>query len=306
MSKDFSIEPGEYGERLVLQATWKDELIDYMLTHKINELNINYARGFIGDALDFLQHLPFLEGLLLLVYNIPDISAIHNLRRLRTLSTSCRDKTPLDFSQFPLLEDCGLDWRPRSQSIFQCKTLKRLFIDKYSDKDTTSFRDLVNMESLSFASGSLNDLTGLRPLRKLKKLGLYRLGSLSSLQGIEDLHDLEALEIGTCRKLTTITEVHKLKNLRRLWINNSDEIDSLRPIEGLNRLEEVNFTDSTNILDGDLSPLTHLPNLTDVRFKDRKHYSLKCEEFPPFNTSSNLRGKALIAMLKQSALRYEK
>jgi len=299
MNTAISTEKGEFGERLVLHQEWKDEYIGYMQDHKISELNVNYARGFKGDTLDFLQDLPFLTGLLLIVYNIPDTSVIHNLRRLRALNIGTRDTTHLDFTQFPLLEDCFMNWRTKSESIFHCTALKRLHIDKYSGKNTDGFGSLSALKELYFSGGPVADLTGLIPLQGLEKLGLYHLRSLSSLQGIQSLMRLEELKIETCRKINQIDEVQDLKNLRRLTIANCGDIASLRPIDGLSRLERLYFYESTNILDGDLSSLTRLKNLSDVRFKNRKHYSEKCEDYPPFNTDSRLRGKALIEALQK-------
>lgn len=286
MSLDFSIESGVFGDRLVLKGVWHDELIDYMLSHKIVEINVNYARGFVGSNLDFLQSLPFLEGLDLLVYSIPDISVIHALHRLRSLRMACRDKTPLDFAQFPVLEECSLDWRSKSLSIFECATLKKLSLRQYTAKDTELFRNLIELEELSLNGGPLNDLTGLRWQHKLRKLGLYRLPSLSSLQGIEELDKLEILNIDTCRKLISISEVENLSKLQRLQLTNCGDVDSLHPLEGLSQLEELYFYESTNILDGDISPLNNLPKLGTLSYKNRKHYSQAVEDFVPFNASS--------------------
>jgi hypothetical protein len=40
------------------------------------------------------------------------------------------------------------------------------------------------------------------------------------------------------------------------------------------------FYESTNVLDGDLSPLKDLPKLKHVAFMERPHYSLTREELP--------------------------
>ncbi len=288
MSIDISIEKGEFGERLVLHQEWKSEYINYMLDHDISELNVNYARGFKGGSLDFLQDLPFLTGLLLIVYNVSDTSVIHSLKRLRALNLGTQDKTPLDFTHFPSLEDCFLNWRTNSESIFQCINLKRLYIDKYAEKTTERFGHLSALKELYFSAGPVADLKGLSSLQGLEKLGFYHLRSLASLEGIQSLTRLEELKIETCRKINSIDEVRNLKNLRRLTIANCGDIVSLRPIDGLSELERLYFYESTNILDGDLSSLKRLKRLLDVRFKDRKHYSQKREHYPPFNTDLHL------------------
>ncbi|MDQ2800692.1 MAG: hypothetical protein M3Y13_13770, partial [Armatimonadota bacterium] len=183
----FSVEAGDYGPSLVLHSDWRAEYADYMRAHNIKELTVNYARGFCGQSLDFFQQVPFLEGLQLLVYHIRDISTVHSLHELRTFINGCRDKMELDFSQFPKLERCGLDWHKKVRSLFECETLKRLNLDKYPYKDTVKFANLINLESLEINSSPVENLEGLGSLRGLKMLGLYYLRCLSSLSGVENL-----------------------------------------------------------------------------------------------------------------------
>lgn len=273
MSEDFSIEAGDYGPSLVLHSDWRNEYADYMLTHNIKELTVNYARGFCGQSLAFFEQVPFLEGLRLLVYHIRDISAVHSLHELRSFINGCRDKTELDCSQFPKLERCGLDWHKKVRALSECETLKRLYVGHYSRKETADFAKLVNLHSLEIASSPVESLEGLGSLRALKMLGLYNLRCLASLRGIETLTNLEQLRVVTCRKLTAIEEVRPLTNLRMLNFDNCGDIDSLDPLEALTQLKHVGFIDSTNIVDGDLSVLTRLPHLENVFFNNRRHYN---------------------------------
>jgi Leucine-rich repeat (LRR) protein len=122
----------------------------------------------------------------------------------------------------------------------------------------------------------------LRVLQHLRELGLFFLTKLESLQGVEDLTSLEILNIETCKKISSIEQVSKLTNLRQIAFANCGDIESIEPLRNLKKLEILHFYDSTNVLDGDLSALTELPNLKDVRFMNRKHYSLRCEQFAPF------------------------
>ncbi len=69
-----------------------------------------------------------------------------------------------------------------------------------------------------------------------------------------------------------------LVKLRTLDLNNDGEIASLKPLDKLIRLERVTFYETTNILDGDLSPIIS-KNLSRVAFKNRRHYSHTREEF---------------------------
>src|SRR5690348_16386240 len=110
-------------------------------------------------------------------------------------------------------------------------------------------------------------------MKKLFSLRLANLKRLTSLAGIEGLKRLEELDIHTCRSITSIEEVGFLPQLRKLYLNDDGEIESLKPLERLHCLREVLFYESTNILDGDLTPLVHQKNLLRVSFQNRRHYS---------------------------------
>jgi len=92
-------------------------------------------------------------------------------------------------------------------------------------------------------------------LTKLRSLRLALLRRLASLAGVEGLANLEELDIHSCRAIRSIEEIGSLSRLKKLFLNNDGEIESLKPIDNLDGLETIGFYESTNILDGDLSPL---------------------------------------------------
>jgi hypothetical protein len=77
--------------------------------------------------------------------------------------------------------------------------------------------------------------------------------------------------------------VRSLLCLKKLFLNNCGDIQSLRPIQSLKDLEWVIFYESTNVLDGDLTPILHLKKLSRLSFQNRRHYSHKREEFEAYN-----------------------
>ena len=279
MSDKFTLEVGKHGARLVLRSPWSNEIGSYIVQHKIKEVHLNYALGFKGKDLSFLKTVSHLIGLKIIHWTIEDISPIHDLHSLRYLEISTYCKTEVDFSQFPLLEECGLEWRPKAKSIFKSQGLKKLFLNKYSGRDTENFGNLLNLESLSIANSPIEDIHGLRNLSKLKFLGLYNLRKLKTLSGIEQLIDLEELEVNGCRTLVSIKEVKHLINLKKLHFCDDGDIETMKPLGSLTQLEEVLFYDSTKIVDGDLSPLTKLKRLMNVSFQERPHYTHKRTDF---------------------------
>ena len=87
--------------------------------------------------------------------------------------------------------------------------------------------------------------------------------------------NLEELEIHACRRIRSIDEIGCLT----LHLNNDGDIESIKPLAKLGGLESMSFYESTNIIDGDLSPLLNQKNLSRVSFKNRRHYSHQREEF---------------------------
>ncbi len=99
------------------------------------------------------------------------------------------------------------------------------------------------------------------------------------MQGISNLKALEVLEIELCKGIQNVSDIFELENLERLLLINCGEIESIKGIEKLTELREFFFYESTNILDGDLEPLTKLKKLSKMSFQNRRHYTRKREEF---------------------------
>lgn len=278
MKNQFLVEEGHYGPRLVLNSAWNPEVAAYMREQQISGLVINYARGWVGTDISFLSDVPFLTEFVIVDWKIKDITPIHFLSQARAVQVSTYCKTPLHFECFPELEDCGLTWREGSESLFDCKGLKRLFISDYTGRESTVFSGMAALQSLSISGGRLTCVGGLRGLKDLRFLGLYHLKQLAELSGIEALDCLEELEITDCRAVNQIDPVAGLINLRKLVLSNDGAISSLKPLLHLRRLEWVTFPESTNIVEGDLTPLLTLPRLRKVAFKNRRHYTHRREE----------------------------
>ena len=275
----FTIVAGRVGKRMELRGAWNREFAEQMRLAGVQELEINYAKGFVGKDISFLADLDWLEGLLLIHRTLPDDTAVQSLSSLRLLDLNTYCRNPINFSAFPRLEECSLEWRSGAASLFQCHTISRLFINSYTAKHSESFRSLHGLTELRIANGALSDLSGLSSCRNLDFLGLYNLKRLPNLQGLGELAGLERLELNGCRNIRNIDEIAKLRHLRVLHLCDDGHISSLKPLADLVELEEFLFYESTNILDGDLSPLIQLPSLKKVVFAERVHYSHRRLDF---------------------------
>lgn len=279
MNDEVTLEEGRYGCRAVLRSGWSHGLLDNLARNAVVELELNQAKGWRGDDVAFLAELPHLKALEILDLTIGNVSQIHGLHELRRLGVTTRCSTPIDFSAFPKLEGCDLEWRLGSESLFDCISLRELFVNRYKGKDIAPFARLVNLESLAILGAPVENLQGLGGLGKLRSLRLADLRRLRCLAGLEQLTGLEELEVHTCRKVSSIGEVAALSRLKKLALNNDGDIETLKPLDNLTALEWVLFYQSTKILDGDLSPLLRQKNLARVSFQNRRHYSHRREDF---------------------------
>jgi hypothetical protein len=278
LTNNVQFEVGRYGHKAVLTSAWNDDTREVLLRNNVVELELVDAKGWRGNDVSFLELLPRLESFKIIDLTISSDAPIHFLHELKTLEVITYCPTPIEFSAFPKLEDCGLEWRPKSQSLFDCRTLKRLFINNYDGRDSNVFSRLTNLESLAILNAPIDDVRGLGPLRKLKSLRLANLKKLSSLEGLEHLPELEELEIHTCRAIGSVDALADLTNLRVLNLNNLGNIESFRPLVNMHKLESLTFYESTNVMDGDLSVIPR-NNLRNISFQNRRHYTDQREDF---------------------------
>lgn len=274
-----TLEMGKFGRRAVLHSGWTNKLLGYLRSNEVIELELNQAKGWTGQDLSFLHDLNNIKSFEILDFNIRNVEPIHCLGNLAHLHVSTYCSTKIDFSSFPKLRSCILEWRPKAVSIFDCDTLQDLFINRYSGKVFSPFSKLVQLESLAVYNSPIPSLDGISALTKLRSLRLANLRRLASLDGIEHLANIEELDIHSCRSISHINQIESLLRIKNFGINECGKIESLKPLARLADLELVGFYGSTNIVDGDLSPLLHKRKLIRAAFQNRRHYSHRRDDF---------------------------
>ncbi len=289
MNGRITFENGVYGCRAIVTSQWHDRMADHIKSRGVVELELNMAKGWHGSDIRFLADLPDLKVFEILDLHIENVEPIHFLHKLRRLVITTYCSTEINFSNFPELESCELEWRAKAASLFDCGTLKDLFVNRYKAKDLSRFGRLTHLESLMLLIVPSTNLVDLIPLSRLRRLRLGNSKRLAALSGIERLSRLEELDISTCTAITSIKEVGELSRLRKFFFGNCGSIDSLGALDKLSVLEEVVFDASTNIVDGDLSPLLRQKHLKNVAFQNRRHYSHRREQIQEFLGVANVR-----------------
>jgi hypothetical protein len=267
----------EFGQAVyVTSDTIKDDML-FLIKNNIKGVIITNDNGYILDNVDFFKEYDFIEIVIVSAYKEIDYSGIHYLINLKILILNILSKENqyIDFSKFPNLIDCRFNWRAKAISLFDCTSLEYLNITKYKGTDLDKFEKLVNLKTLCIGQSAIETLNGITKLTSLVKLDLFNNRKLSSFNGISVLKHLKEFSIDSCKGLSEINEISQLENLEKLKINNCGDIESVKPIVGLKNLKEFYFQDSTNVVDGDISPCI---GLSKTSFQDRKHYNYKYQE----------------------------
>ena len=131
-----------------------------------------------------MTQLPNLRSLKILDLRIASVEPVHRLHGLLQLELITYDKGAIDFAAFPKLERCSYEWRRGSGSLFDCRTLVRLFVNNYDATDLRAFSRLIRLESLAILNAPVQTLDGIGGLTALRSLRLANLKRLTSLAGI--------------------------------------------------------------------------------------------------------------------------
>lgn len=261
---------------LVLETQWKDSFNIIIKDNQIKHIRLSEFSGWKDDKIDFITHMPELEGVEIYSSKINDLTPLTKLPKLKNLALECPYKA-IDFSVLTMLEALFIRWRPKSESIFEISTIINLNIVNYPETDLYQLQKMKDLKSIKLTSQKLNSLRGIESFKNLISVDLFRCSKLETLNNIEQCKTLENIEIESCKNISEITPIKNNTNLKRISINNCGEIKSLIDLKGLKELEEIIFVDNTKILDGNLSFFKELPKLKNARFADRKHYSIKRE-----------------------------
>ncbi|NNF80959.1 MAG: hypothetical protein HKN05_23295, partial [Rhizobiales bacterium] len=266
----------------------------YLQVENIRRVNLNALKGFTCDNYNLLRDLAHVEALTVPLKEkksgpVP-IEALENLQRLS--STLNAPSEAVDLTCLPRLRSCALTWNTGMRSVFDCAALERLYLTGLKAPDADALSALRSLKSLQLAHTSMTSLAPIAGTSTLERLDLKVARQLESIEAVAGLPKLLCLYIAEAHKITSLEPVRHLKNLEALILVDCGEIDSLAPLADLIALKAVCFSGAkTTIKDGDLSPLTQLPNLGMLMFGARRHYSHKLTKkwsWDNFNTPDAL------------------
>jgi internalin A len=269
------IEETPEGQDLVVTGPWSNESAEVLARGDIDGLVLNYAHGFVEPSLEFLGSWP-IRRLNVLDRSLSDLKPLARLGdSLERLSIQAAPGAELDLAALPNLRALGGEWGLIRETLSALTALERLITWRFDEIDLHAFRDHVCLERLTLKDAPyLESLAGIGELSELAFLGIIGGPKLEYISEVaERAQSLRELEFQDCSFITDLNDIAGLINLRFLGVSNCGDIESLAPIGSLHQLEVLYAWGSTRVVDGDLSPLTHLPQLREIRMRDRAAYT---------------------------------
>lgn len=264
-------EEGGMRHLYVERGGWTSELTDVVRTQHVESVATALSAGADGSP---LADLP-LRKLAVVAENAQQLTFVGRMGLLEELrlGVRTRGRADLDFSGLTRLRAVGIDGHPDLEALAGLSQLQRLRIDGSRWVDLEPLRGLASLRSLELASSrTLQTLTGIEQLTELTQLGVYLHPKLADISAVADLLALRRIDFEGCGAVDSLERVANLGELRSLAIDNSGDVRSLGPLAGLTLLESFFAVASTNVLDGDLTPLLSLPELRRFGMRSRRHY----------------------------------
>jgi hypothetical protein len=274
------IDEAPEGRVLVVTGPWSSEAAEVLARGDVDGLVLNYARGFVEPNLEFLDSWP-IRRLNVLDRTLSDLEPLARLGdSLEGLSIQAAPNAGLDLAALPNLRAVGGEWALLRDTLGALSALVSVITWRFDEIDLHAFRDHVCLERLTLKdSPYVESLAGIGDLSELAVLGIIGGPKLQDISEVaQRAQSLRELEFQDCPFITDLNDIGGLINLRFLGVSNCGDIESLAPVGSLRQLEVFYGWGSTRIVDGDLSPLTQLPHLGEIRMRDRSAYSRRVSE----------------------------
>lgn len=278
---DFVIEDAAEGRSLVVTGSWSSEVARRASQDDVPCLVLNYARGFSEPNLEFLNADLKVHSLEVLDRAIDDLDPVLRLAgTLRSLSIQAAPQAKLDLGLLPRLRYVTAEWEILRSSVTSIGELRRLVTWRFDEPDLLGLRNQFDLEALTIKDApNLESLEGLGDLARLQALTIVRARRLRDVGGLVGRIGLQDLILEDCPQLFSLAGLESLTALRSLSVSECGDLASLAPIRQLKLLESFSAWGSTRVADLDLSPLGELPNLREIRMRDRRGYRPRVGDF---------------------------
>jgi hypothetical protein len=268
----FVIEDLPEGRTLVVTGAWTSDALAALGRDDVDGVWLNYARGFSEPDLSFVGAWP-IRRLHVLDRKLTDLAPIERLAAtLEVLSVQAAPGAVVNVGAFPGLRSLSAEWRAVRETVAAAHSLRELIALNYDERDLWPLAENEAVTKLVLKPADhLESLAGVEALNDLRELAIVAAPILDDLADL-GAQPLRKLKLQDCRSVHSLDAIATVTSLRFLGISDCGPIDSLRSLSALDSLESFYAWGSTRIVDADLTPLTKLPRLSEIRMRDRPEY----------------------------------
>jgi internalin A len=268
----FVIEDLPEGRTLVVTGAWTSDALAALGRDDVDGVWLNYARGFTEVDLSFVGAWP-IRRLDVLDRKLTDLAPIERLAAtLEHLSVQATPGAVLNLAAFPGLRSLAAEWRAVRETVADTDGLRELIALNYDERDLWPLAENEELTKVVLKPADhLESLAGVEALSNLRDLEILAAPILDDLADLGG-QPLRKLKLQDCRSVHSLDAIGTVTSLRFLGISDCGPIDSLRPLSLLDSLETFHAWGSTRIVDADLTPLTKLPRLSEIRMRARPEY----------------------------------
>lgn len=276
-----NIEIAPFDNLLVYKKGYNPELVRKIIVdNKLGGLRIfSILKDDKLETIDFLQDYNFLEKLDITSSVDFNFDFLNSLVNLKKLSLNVEGNNTINLSNLKSLEYLSIKWRKDIKGFENCTSLSSLGLIEFKEKDLVKFSNLISLTDIRIKTASNTSLNGLQGLVNLQSLNIGNCKKLTSIIAVNELPKLRSLEFEKCPNINDYQLVTKLPSLESFSLIDCGRIDSIEFIEGMPMLSKLSLLGNTVINDGNLIPAK---NIKSVEHKYYRHYNLKLEN-PSYN-----------------------
>jgi hypothetical protein len=258
------------------------------IVESFNQINIQQLVWDPYPGIDILHceklvKIKNLEIIGLRIIGKMDLSPIETISNIKGLHIQGLLPHKIDFLKLPEVTSLSVNLDKNVLTLFNLPKLTKLTLfNVINSNDLELIRELKTLESLSIHNSDATVIDFLFDLPNLNFLFLDNFKNLTKISLYTTNYHLKKLYISCVKKLIEINFAAKIPDLEVLRLANCPHIESLKPLRNLFSLNTLFLDGTTNIHDGDFSPIVDIykkNKLKTVVFKDRPHYSFKSKDF---------------------------
>ena len=282
------IEIAPFDNLLVYKKGYTPEIVSEIISDKkLGGLRIfSILKDDKLETIDFLQEYDFLEKLDITSTSDFDFKFLSKLVNLKKLTINVDGSNDIDLSNLKKLEYLSIKWRKGIRDFENCRSLSSLCLIEFKEHDLLKLSNLKSLIDVRIKSALIENLNGLNELVNLQSLNIGSCKKLTSVRAINELPKLRHLDFDTCPNVKDYEYITSLPGLQSLRLINCGKVESIKFIEGCPLLSELSLLGNTIINDGNLLPAKGIKS---VEYKHQSHYNIKIEN-PSYNETvkSNL------------------